>query len=399
MKEESSISFWVVFFLHFLRFLVLFLSGRTLQLGELLDCIFWIFFHLPRVRNIRKVVFGGSSWDKKPNFSNLYQIKVLMTSSPSIMRTFIFNICGKIIMEKYQRKWDERGLTFFGAAGDVFRSWLRTFEDIGEWVRTPQKIHDCPLRVRAKQTQRSPFCPISEMESFAPFFGSWLAAAALQWKSQNRRKCDGKGSNLQHLKDNWPAAALLGKSIVKCWMSQKREREHRLPAPMKFLRPDFKISRLSPRGRQKQTQNEKRSHFLASYCKQHLALAMTWKRKSGKWKPLWKAEGGEVFCFSLPQCSTPQSNHQQLQQKKRKEKNYLTMQSQGVLDFLIRIRRKLVKDISLTSFLLILLILDMTFPNHPFEKTFAVDSLLLSHLLKHFPFSVHCCTINLWWQS
>ena len=53
------------------------------------------------------------------------------------------------------------------------------------------------------------------------FFGSWLAAAALQWKSQNRRKCDGKGSNLQHLKDNWPAAALLGKSIVKCWMSQK----------------------------------------------------------------------------------------------------------------------------------------------------------------------------------
>ena len=58
------------------------------------------FSNLPRVRNIRKVVFGVTSWNKKTNFSNLYQIKVLMTSSPSIMRTFIFNICGKIIMEK-----------------------------------------------------------------------------------------------------------------------------------------------------------------------------------------------------------------------------------------------------------------------------------------------------------
>ena len=108
-----------------------------------------------------------------------------------------------------------------------------------------------------------------------------------------------------------------------CWgkvsLNVEWVKSFRLPAPMKFLRPDFKISRLSPRGRQKQTQNEKRSHFLASYCKQHLALAMTWKRKSGKWKPLWKAEGGEVFCFSLPQCSTPQSNHQQLQQKKKKQ--------------------------------------------------------------------------------
>ena len=219
---------------------------------------------------------------------------------------------------KYQRKW---GLTFFGAAGDVFRSWLRTFEDIGEWVRTPQKIHDCPLRVRAKQTQRSPFCPISEMESFAPFFGSWLAAAALQWKSQNRRKCDGKGSNLQHLKDNWPAAALLGKSIVKCWMSQKFP-----PASSDEVFTtgfqDFKIvSRVCyfQEGGKSKLKMRKDHIFLASYCKQHLALAMTWKRKSGKWKPLWKAEGGEVFCFSLPQCSTPQSNHQQLQQKKKKQ--------------------------------------------------------------------------------
>ena len=224
------------------------------------------------------------------------------------------------------------------------------------------------------------------MESFAPFFGSWLAAAALQWKSQNRRKCDGKGSNLQHLKDNWPAAALLGKSIVKCWMSQKFP-----PASSDEVFTtgfqDFKIvSRVCyfQEGGKSKLKMRKDHIFRASYCKQHLALAMTWKRKSGKWKPLWKAEGGEVFCFSLPQCSTPQSNHQQLQQKKKKTNN-LAMQPQGVLDFLIRrIRRKLFKD--------------MTFPNHPFDKSFAVDSLLVSHLLKHFPFSVQC-TINLWWQS
>ena len=52
---------------------------------------------------------------------------------------------------------------------------------------------------------------------FCTFFGGWLAAPAGQArhcsKSQNRRKCDGNGSNLQHLKDNWPGlanAALLG---------------------------------------------------------------------------------------------------------------------------------------------------------------------------------------------
>ena len=153
------------------------------------------------------------------------------------------------------------------------------------------------------------------------FFGSWLAAAALQWKSQNRRKCDGKGSNLQHLKDNWPAAALLGKSIVKCWMSQKFP-----PASSDEVFTtgfqDFKIvSRVCyfQEGGKSKLKMRKDHIFRASYCKQHLALAMTWKRKSGKWKPLWKAEGGEVFCFSLPQCSTPQSNHQQLQQKKKKQ--------------------------------------------------------------------------------
>ena len=67
---------------------------------------------------------------------------------------------------------------------------------------------------------------------------------------------------------------------------------------------------------------------------------------------------------------------------KKEKTNNLAMQPQGVLDFLIRrIRRKLFKD--------------MTFPNHPFDKSFAVDSLLVSNLLKHFPFSVQC-TINLW---
>ena len=63
------------------------------------------------------------------------------------------------------------------------------------------------LPTAERQTQWSPFCQwtvcLIEMESFHLF----LVAADQQpghcSKSQNRRKCDGNGSNLQHLKDNW----------------------------------------------------------------------------------------------------------------------------------------------------------------------------------------------------
>ena len=340
MKEESSISFWVVFFYIFCAFWSCFFPVGQCNWENCLTASSEFFSNLPRVRNIRKVVFCVTSWNKKTNFSNLYQIKVLMTSSPSIMRTFIFNICGKIIMEKYQRQWDERGLTFFGAAGDVFRSWLRTFEDIGEWVRTPQKIHDCPLRVRAKQTQRSPFCPISEMESFAPFFGSWLAAAALQWKSQNRRKCDGKGSNLQHLKDNWPAAALLGKSIVKCWMSQKFP-----PASSDEVFTtgfqDFKI--VSKREAKANSKWEKVTFFLhhlqTASCLGHDLKKKVWEMETTLKGWRW---GGLLLQFAAMLDTSIKSP---TTAAKKEKTNNLAMQPQGVLDFLIRrIRRKLFKE-------------------------------------------------------
>ena len=63
-----------------------------------------------------------------------------------------------------------------------------------------------------------------EMESFAPFLvDGWLPSWGRHCsKSQNRRKCEGNGSNLQHLKDNWPAGPpphCWRKSIVKWWMS------------------------------------------------------------------------------------------------------------------------------------------------------------------------------------
>ena len=399
MKEESSISFWVVFFLHFLRFLVLFLSGRTLQLGELLDCIFWIFFHLPRVRNIRKVVFGGSSWDKKPNFSNLYQIKVLMTSSPSIMRTFIFNICGKIIMEKYQRKWDERGLTFFGAAGDVFRSWLRTFEDIGEWVRTPQKIHDCPLRVRANTT--GAFLSDQRNGEFCTFF--WIVAGQRQRHCSESLKIGESATARAVICNIWrtigPQPHCWGKvSLNVEWVKKERE------STACQLRWSFydRISRFQDclqEGGKSKLKMRKDHIFLHHIANSILPWPWLEKESLGNGNHFERLKVGRSFASVCRNARHLNQITNNCSKKKKRKKNYLSMQPQGVLDFLIRIRRKLVKDISLTSFLLILLILDMTFPNHPFEKTFAVDSLLLSHLLKHFPFSVHCCTINLWWQS
>ena len=118
---------------------------------------------------------------------------------------------------------------------------LQPFEVYWEWVRTVQKIH-CPLffvfflfflelaaaiwgfgngcgqckRFTAHcgeaNTMVLAFLSVGElclieMESFAPFLvDGWLPSWGRHCsKSQNRRKCEGNGSNLQHLKDNWPA--------------------------------------------------------------------------------------------------------------------------------------------------------------------------------------------------
>ena len=145
-------------------------------------------------------------------------------------------------------------------------------------------------------------------------------------------------------------------------------------------------SLLFPRGRQKQTKNEKRSHFSCIILQTASCLGHDLKKKVWEMETTLKGWrwGGLLLQFAA-MLDTSIKSPTTATKKRKEKKNNLTMQPQGFLDFLLRrIRRKLFKD--------------MTFPNHPFDKSFAVDSLLFSHLLKHFPFSVQC-TINLWWQS